>query len=315
MNNRFARMLTEQHAGLLSVLLSIVLACTPVMYAQTRSCSLLEDVGPSSARLKRLTKVQVGYCGRLAEIDATKAAGFDYIELRTSEIVALSDSDYEKLAEKLKQLRLPVPVTYLFIPANIKITGPRVDKEEQMHYVMKAFDRVSRLGTKVIVFGSGQARQVPEGFSHKEAFQQLVEFCQRIGPEARVRNITVAIEAQRKQECNIINNLREGLELIKAVNDPNIQLVADFYHMEEEKEDPAIISKAGNHIRHLHMANPRGRAFPLNWDEYGYASFFKNLRKIGYNKRISIEARTADFPTEAPKAIAFLRQAFSQKHP
>jgi D-psicose/D-tagatose/L-ribulose 3-epimerase len=260
------------------------------------------------------TRVQVGYCGRVAEIDAAKAAGFDYIELSTSEIVALSDSDYDQLAEKLKRLKLPVPVTFLFIPASIKVTGPKVDKAEQMRYVRKAFDRVSRLGGQVIVFGSGPARQVPEGFSHNEAFQQLVEFCQRIGPEARARNITVAIEAQRKQECNIINNLTEGLELIKAVNDPNIQLIADFYHMAEEKEDPAIISVARGHIRHLHMANPAGRVFPLNWGEYDYAGFFRNLRKIGYRKRISIEARTADFPTEAPKAIAFLRQAFAQQH-
>jgi D-psicose/D-tagatose/L-ribulose 3-epimerase len=259
-------------------------------------------------------KVQVGYCARLAEIDATKAAGFDYIELSTSEIVALSDSDYEKLVEKLRQLKLPVPVTFLFIPGSIKVTGPQVNKEEQMHYVRKAFDRVSRLGTKVVVFGSGAARRVPEGFSSKEAFQQLVEFCQRIGPEARARNITVAIEAQRKQECNIINNLTEGLELIRTVKDPNIQLIVDFYHMAEEKEDPAIISLARSHIRHLHMANPTGRVFPLKWEEYDYASFFRNLRKIGYHKRISIEARTTDFPREAPTAIAFLRQAFAQRH-
>ena len=121
----------------------------------------------------------------------------------------------------------------------------------------------------------------------------------------------MAIEAQRKQECNIINNLTEGLELIKAVNDPNIQLIVDFYHMAEEKEDPAVISVAAKHIRHLHMANPQGRLFPLVWNEFNYAPFFSNLKKIGYNKRISIEAKTADFPTDAPRAIAFLRQAFN----
>ena len=66
-----------------------------------------------------------------------KAAGFDYIELSTSEIVALSDSDFDKLVGKLKELKLPVPVTYLFIPARIKLTGPEIDKEEQMRYVKK----------------------------------------------------------------------------------------------------------------------------------------------------------------------------------
>ncbi len=258
--------------------------------------------------------VQVGLCGSLADIDAAKTAGFDYIELSTSEIVALSESDYQQLAQKLKRLKLPVPVTYLFVPATIKLTGPTVNKDEQMNYVRKAFDRVSRLGAKIVVFGSGPARRVPDGFSHEEAFRQLVDFCKRIGPEARARHVTVAIEAQRKQECNIINNLTEGLELIKAVNHPNIQLIVDFYHMAEEKEDPAMIRVARNHIRHLHMANPQGRMFPLSWDEYDYAAFFNNLRKIGYDKRISIEATTSDFPTQAPRAIAFLRQAFAGRH-
>jgi len=272
---------------------------------------LLFSVLLAGASQANSNRIQVGYCAKLSEIDAAKAAGFDYIELSTSEIVALSDSDFDKLEGKLKELKLPVPVTYLFIPARIKLTGPEIDKEEQMRYVRKAFDRVSRLGVQVVVFGSGPARQVPGGFSKNEAWQQLVEFCKRIGPEARAKKITVAIEAQRKQECNIINNLTEGLELIKAVSDPNIQLIVDFYHMAEEKEDPAVISVVAKHIRHLHMANPQGRVFPLVWNEFNYASFFSNLKKIGYNKRISIEAKTADFPADAPKAIAFLRQAFN----
>jgi len=75
--------------------------------------------------------VEVGYCASLAEIDAVKSAGFDYIELRTSEIAALSDADYEKLADKLEQIKLPVPVTYLFIPADIKLTGRQVNQDQQ----------------------------------------------------------------------------------------------------------------------------------------------------------------------------------------
>jgi D-psicose/D-tagatose/L-ribulose 3-epimerase len=257
-------------------------------------------------------RVQVGYCAKLAEIDAAKAAGFDYVELRTSEIVALPEPDFEILVAKLKQLQLPVPVAYQFIPASIRLTGPSVNKDEQMRYVRTAFDRLSRLGTEVVVFGSGPARRVPEGFSHQEALQQLIEFCRRIGPEARARKITIAIEAQRKQETNIINNLQEGLELIKAVNDPNIELIVDFYHLAEEKEDPGIISVARNHIRHLHMANPVGRVFPLSSKEYEYDSFFRNLAKIGYDKRISIEAASTDFSHDAPVAIEFLRRSFEK---
>lgn len=255
--------------------------------------------------------VSIGYCAALPEIDAVKAAGFDYVELRTSEIAALSDDDYERLSKKLQLIGLPVPVTYLFIPANIKLTGPQTDKD-QMNYVRRALDRVSKLGARVVVFGSGTARQYPEGFPKKEAFQQLVDFCQRLGPEALKRKITIAIEPLRKEESNIINSVAEGLDLVKAAHDPNIQLNVDFYHLEMEKEDPAILLQAKNYVAHVHIANPKGRVFPLHVEEYNYGPFFRYLRKIGYNKEISVEAQTKDFAKEAPQAIALVRKAFSE---
>jgi sugar phosphate isomerase/epimerase len=97
---------------------------------------------------------------------------------------------------------------------------------------------------------------------------------------------------------------------VNAIDDPNFQLMVDFYHLASEKEDPAIIIRAGAHIRHLHVANPQGRVFPRRWDEYDYAPFFATLRQIGYAGRISVEASTQDFPADAPLAIALLRRAF-----
>lgn len=257
--------------------------------------------------------VRIGYCGTIRQIDDVKAAGFDYIELRTSEVAALSDADYAQLAAKLKQTGLPVLATYLFIPANIKLTGPSVDKEQQMNYVRMALDRVSRLGARVVALGSGPARQYPEGFPKQQAYEQFVEFCKRLGPEARARNITIAVEPLRPEESNLIQSLAEGLDLVAAVNDPNIQLNLDYYQFEMVKEDPADILRAGDHIRHVHMANPTGRVFPLRWEEYNYGPLFANLRKIGYAREMSIEGATTDFTKEAPQSIAFLRMALARQ--
>lgn len=257
--------------------------------------------------------VRIGYCGAISDIDAVKAAGFDYIELRTVEISALSDGEFTRLREKLKSAGLATPTTYQFIPGNIKLTGPSINKEAQMSYVRKALDRVVELGGTVVAFGSGPARTFPERFSKAEAFQQLVEFCKRIAPEARLRHIIIAIEPLRFEESNIINSMAEGLELIKAVNDPNIQLNFDYYHLEMVKEDASIILKTKDYIAHVHMANPTGRAFPLRWNEYNYAPLFTNLREIGYDKEISIEGASKDFAGEAPRAIAFLRGAMAGK--
>ncbi len=254
-------------------------------------------------------RVRIGYCGPLKDIDAVKAAGFDYMEVRTSEVAALSGADYEQLAARLKRLDLPVPAAYWFLPPEIKVTGPDIDKGRQMAYLQTALDRVSRLGVQVIVFGSSGARQVPPGFSQQEAFAQLVDFGKRAGPEARLRNITIAIEPQRREESNIINTTAEALAWVEAVNDPNIQLMIDFYHFSVEKEDPAVISKVQGHLRHLHMANPDNRVMPLDLKEYSYGPFFTALRGIRYDKLIGLEASSNDLQVEGPKSIALLKRA------
>jgi D-psicose/D-tagatose/L-ribulose 3-epimerase len=253
--------------------------------------------------------IQVGYCTPLANLDAAKAAGFDYVELATSEIAALSDADFEQAAARIRQAGLPVPAMNLFLPATLKVTGPDINRDQQMAYVTKAFTRLARLGTTIVVFGSGGARRIPAGFPKEQAIQQLVEFGRRIAPEARARGITIAVEPLRPEETNIINSAAEGLALVNSVADPNFQLMVDFYHLASVKEDPAIIVRARDHIRHVHMANPEGRIFPRVFDEYDYAPFFAALRAIGYDKRISVEASTKSLETDAPVAIALLRKA------
>ena len=267
--------------------------------------------GPLSGAQDR-PSVRVGYCTGLKDLDVAKAAGFEYVELSTTEIASLSDADFETAAGRIKQLGIPAPVANLFLPAALKVTGPGVDPEQQMAHVRKAFGRLSRLGTQIVVFGSGGARRVPEGFSKEDAFKQLVDFGRRAAREARTHGITIAIEPLRRQETNIINSAAEGLALVKAIDDPNFQLMVDFYHLASEQENPDIILEAADHIRHLHMANPQGRVFPRKWEEYDYAPFFANLRTIGYDKRISVEGSTKDLAADGPPAIALLHRAFER---
>jgi len=255
--------------------------------------------------------VTVGYCTSWKNLAAAKAAGFDYVELATTEIAALSDEEFEHARSVAASVGLPTPVSNLFLPATLKVTGPEVEVDRQVAYVTKAFDRVARLGVDLVVFGSGGARRVPDGFAHDAAFRQLVEFGRRIAPLARARGVTVAVEPLRREETNIVNSAAEGLELVEAVDDANFQLMVDFYHLATEHEDPRIIVRARTHLRHLHMANPAGRVFPRTAEEFDYAPFFATLREIGYDRRISVEASTTDLQADAPRAIALLRGALA----
>jgi D-psicose/D-tagatose/L-ribulose 3-epimerase len=256
--------------------------------------------------------VRVGFCTGLKNLEAAKAAGFEYVELPATEIASLSDADFDAAAARIKALGIATPAANLFLPSTLKVTGAQTDPEQQMAHVRKAFTRLATLGTVIVVFGSGGARRVPDGFPKEEAFRQLVEFGRRAAREARANGITIAIEPLRKQETNIINTAAEGLDLVNAIADPNFELMIDFYHLASEQEDPAIVLRAKDHIRHLHMANPRGRVFPQKWEEFDYAPFFANLRAIGYDQRISVEGTATDLAAQGPPAVALLHKAFER---
>jgi len=257
-------------------------------------------------------RVLVGYCVALKDIDVAKHAGFDFAEVRTVEIAALSDAEFDALVARVQAIGLPTPSAYQFLPDRINLTGPQpATPENETAYVSRAFARLARLGVHVVGFGSGGARRVPDGFSKSAAFDQLVAFGRRIAPIARANGLVVAIEPQRPEESNIINSAAEGLTLVDAVDDPAFQLLVDFFHMASVKEDPSVILRAGSHVRHLHMANPNGRVFPLSASEYDYAGFFSNLRAIGYSGLISVEASSANVAADAPRTIAMLRDGLA----
>jgi sugar phosphate isomerase/epimerase len=261
------------------------------------------------AQAKAKAQTPIGVCLDASRFEAARAAGFDYVEINASKVAALPDEEFAQLARQVDGLGIPVAAANSFIPGTIKLVGPVVDEKAQQDYVGRCLQRLKRLGVKVVVLGSGGARRVPDGFPREQAFDQLVAFCRRIAPVARENAITIAIEPLRRQETNILNTAREGLKLVEAVDRPEIRLLVDYYHLSEENEDPAAIVDAAKVLVHAHIANPKGRVYPLSIDESNYAAFFANLCKAGYAGRLSVEASTTDFEGQAPKSIAMLRQA------
>jgi sugar phosphate isomerase/epimerase len=267
---------------------------------------------PPTAAAPAALDVKIGRCADVDKLEESKAAGFDYVELGTRNVMKLSDAEFEAALAKAKAVGLPTPVANVFMPNEMKVVGPGVDEAGNLAYAQKAFDRMAKFGVQIQVFGSGGARKVPDGFSKDEAFAQLVAFAKKIAPLAQARGITLAVEPLKTQETNIINTAAEGLKWVKAVDHPNFQLMVDFYHLASEKEDPKILVEAKDYIKHFHIANPNKRVFPMSATEYDYAGFFENMKKMGYHGRISVEAGTKNFAEDGPKALAFLRQELGQ---
>ncbi len=234
--------------------------------------------------------------------------GYTYVEEGVSGFLMPTKSEevFNELLEKAANSPLPVKACNSFIPGNLKSVGPDAVHEEILKFAETAFRRAQRAGVEIIVFGSGGSRSIPDGFSREKARAQFIELGQKMAPIAQTYNVTIVLEPLNTTECNFINSVVEGGEIVKEINHPNFQLLADLYHMKMENEGAESIIKYGKLIKHIHIAEKQERAVPGTFNE-DFRPYFNALKKIRYKGKISIEARWKDFDSQMPAAIKAMK--------
>lgn len=250
--------------------------------------------------------MRFGCCAGLDKASVIQEAGYDYIELPVATVKPESpDAEFEPVRDQLGDLDIVAEAWNCLLPGDLKVTGPEVDKYRAERYLRTAFERIEELGGEVVVFGSGGARKVPDGFPMDEARDQIVEFVTLTGKIAGAHGIVIAIEPLNVKESNIINSVAEGMEIVRAADHPFVKVLADLYHIDEEKEPLQDVIEAGSDLVHTHTADT-GRLYPGS-GSYPHRDFFEALRTIGYNDRMSVECKFNDFNAECRKALEFLR--------
>ncbi|MBN1457467.1 MAG: sugar phosphate isomerase/epimerase [Sedimentisphaerales bacterium] len=254
-------------------------------------------------------KPAIGVCTSIDNYAKLKANNYDYTEESVGKFLIPheNEEEFQKNYAKLKDCGMEVYACNGFLPGLLKSTGPDIKHDQILAYSEIAFRRAQMAGIKVIVFGSSGSRNVPDGFDKQKARSQFVALLKKMGPIAEKYDITVCVEPLNKNESNIINSVAEGLDVVKQADHPNIQLLADVYHMAVEDEPAENIIKAGKHIRHVHVAEKEGRASP-GTKKFDFIPYFKALKKINYKGRISIECRWGSFDNELPVALGYLNE-------
>lgn len=250
--------------------------------------------------------MRFGCCVGLDQIEIVQDAGYDYIELPVGVVKPESpDSDFEAVRDQVLSYDIVSEAWNCLLPADLKVTGSEVDRYRIERYLRTAFERIEKLKGEIVVFGSGGARTVPDGFSKEEARDQIIEFVTLAGQIAGTHGLTIAVEPLNIKETNIINSVAEGYQLVQTADHPFVKLLADLYHIEEENEPMDHIIEAGNELVHTHTADT-GRYYPGS-GSYQNREFMEALRSVGYNDRMSVECRWNDFKSECKKALEYLR--------
>ena len=247
----------------------------------------------------------------IESVESMAEMGFDYVELSLAHMTRYREERFRTLLGRVARTGLQCEACNNFFPPDVRLTGPDADLDSGLGYASLAMARAERLGVEIIVLGSSGAKNLPAGFPVEKAHRQFVELLRRLAPIADQHKITIALEPISRPEANFVIFTGEGLELVREVDHPSIRLLVDYYHMAGESESPDILHDAGDVIRHVHFARPGDRVFPTKWEDR-FDPFFKALGDIHYSGRISIEAFTADFEGDGPRALDQLRQAVSR---
>ncbi|MBR6772497.1 MAG: sugar phosphate isomerase/epimerase [Clostridia bacterium] len=233
--------------------------------------------------------MKFGVCCDFGKVALLEKLGFDYIEGNVTVITSMSDEEFEAVAAMLDGSKIKCEAACCLFPGEIKVTGPDADTAEITKYLDKAFARLERLGVKSVVFGSGGARRVPDGFDRAAAWHQLVSVGRILAEKAEKHGITIALEPLNRGETNIINNQREGLNLVLDVDRPSFRVLTDFYHVWLENDTREDIAACKGMLQHCHVVNPVGRVGMKLGDGIPYEKFFGGIADCGYTGRISFE--------------------------
>jgi sugar phosphate isomerase/epimerase len=254
----------------------------------------------------------IGRCVRVVGVTAPEDAakvGFDYVELALQDMLPLADEEFEKQVARIKALKIPAISGYGFLPAELRVVGPEVDRAKVDEALRFGLGRAQRLGLKMAVYGNllTRGRSVPEGFAKAEAWKQMVEFGRRAAAEAGRRGMTVLFEPMPARGGVLVNTVAEAAELVKAVGDEHFRLLVDYGYFTDSGESLGVLRGAAGLVRQVEIQNPKGRVYPRAAGESDYAGFVRALQDGGYKGGFSIHGAPTDFWVDAPRAIEMLR--------
>ena len=254
--------------------------------------------------------MQLGVCTSPEKAATVQAAGFNFVEASTQALLQglLPDDQWTGLAQA-KASPLPIPSANVLVPGSLKITGPDADLGRLRAYLATVMARAEQVGIRTLVFGSGGARNVPDGFPREQARDQIVAFARAAAELAAPHGVTVVIEPLNRKECNVINSVAEAMDYVRAADHPNLRCLVDSYHFWLEDEPLENLRQAMPWIRHVHVADKEGRVAPGESGQSDYRPFFRVLRDADYDGLIAIEG---NFPDVAGRGPAVREYVFKQ---
>lgn len=144
------------------------------------------------------------------------------------------------------------------------------------------------LGGGVLVLGSPQQRNRPEGMTTERAMDNATEVIKAVVPTLCDTRTRLALEPLGPQEGNFMNTAAEARELASRFGFDSVGVHLDVKAMTSESIPiPEIIRQTKDQVLHFHANDPNRRGPGMG--DVQYEPIFAALEEIGYDGWVSVE--------------------------
>ena len=165
------------------------------------------------------------------------------------------------------------------------------DREAFLGDVRDAITWAKKLGVAQIIIMAGN---VQPGMSREAQHASMVEGGKRaadLAAAAGVKLILEPLNSKVDHKGYFLTSCKEGLEVVKEVDNPYFRLLFDIYHEYVQNGNPIpTINEAVSYVAVFHVADAPGRHDPgtgqMHWDD-----IYKAIGKTGYAGYITMEYR------------------------
>jgi len=250
-----------------------------------------------------------GVCGDAKMASVAAKAGYDFAESTVGGVLKPRESDeaFRAGLAAWREVGIPCCALNCLLPNDLPVTGPAVDKAALRAYLTTTMKRAQEAKVEVIVFGSGGARRIPDGFDAKTAHEQLVSFSGMVASLACNHGVTIVVEPLNKTASNVLVTVAESAALVREVGHPSFRLLVDAHHFMRDDNDYESIVKNGYLLSHAHIATVTTRLAP-GGEPCDFGPFFAALAKGGYKGRISIEGKIPNPEADLATALRVMKE-------
>ncbi len=167
-------------------------------------------------------------------------------------------------------------------------TSDAATRRRTSDYLIELARLCRDLGGSVMVFGSPQQRNVPEGESMAEAMANAAEVIAAVVPTLNECGVKIALEPLGPQEGNFLNTAADARKLQGMIGSPQIGLHLDVKAMSSESIPiPELIRQHADALLHFHANDPNRQGPGMG--EVDFAPIFAALAEVGYDGWVSVE--------------------------